>query len=143
MKYLRIENILSVLLIASIIASSLTLVYIMIMPKTGERFTEFYLLDPNGMASDYPTDLTFGENGKVIIGIVNHEYENVTYRLEINLNGYLIHEEHVFLVENEKWESPFTFKAIEKGENQKLEFLLYKVQDIEVYRTLHLWINVT
>jgi uncharacterized membrane protein len=134
---------LSIALIASIIGSSATLVYVAVTPKTGERFTEFYILGPNGTASDYPTDLKVGEEGKVIIGIINHEYENVTYRLEVNFNGSLIHKEQVFLIENETWESSFTFKATDKGENQKLEFLIYKDQQTEAYRTLHLWINVT
>lgn len=133
---------LSIVLIASIIASSATLVYVVVTPKTGERFTEFYLLGSSGTAFDYPTDLNVGEEGKVIISIVNHEYENVTYRLEVNFDGSLIHEENVFLIENEKWESPFTFKATMKGENQKLEFLIYKDQQRDAYRTLHLWIRV-
>ena len=139
----KIDKILSMILISSIIASSVVLVYVAVTPKTGERFTEFYILGPNGTASNYPTDLKVGEEGKVIIGIVNHEYENVTYRLEVNFNGSLIHKEQVFLIENEKWESPFTFKATDKGENQKLEFLIYKDQQIEAYRTLHLFISVT
>ncbi|GAH56104.1 unnamed protein product, partial [marine sediment metagenome] len=104
--------------------------------------TEFYLLGTDGIASDYPIDLKVGEDGKMIIGIVNHEYENVTYLLEVNFNGSLIHKEYIFLIENEKWESPFTFQAIEKGENQKLEFLLYRDQEIEIYRKLNLWISV-
>lgn len=133
---------LSIILIASIIFSSATFVYVMVNYKTGEIFTEFYLLGPNGTASDYPTDINVGEEGKVIIVIVNHEYENVTYRLEVIFNRSLIHEEQVFLIENEKVEFPFTFKTIEKGENQKLEFLLYKNQQKEAYRTLHLWISI-
>jgi uncharacterized membrane protein len=138
-----LDKVLSIALIASIIGSSATLVYVAVTPKAGERFTEFYLLCPNGTASDYPTDLKVGEEGEVIIGIVNHEYENITYSLEINFNGSLIHKEQVFLIENETWERPFTFKATEKGENQKLEFLPYKDQQTEAYRTLHLWISVT
>lgn len=137
------DKVLSIILVISIIALSATLVYVVVTPKTGERFTEFYILGQNRIASDYPTDLKVGEEGNVIIGIVNHECENFTYRLEVNFNGFRIHEEHVFLIENEKWERPFTFKAIEKGENQRLEFLLYKDQQIEAYRTLHIWINVT
>ncbi len=131
----------SIILIASIIGSFATLVYVGVTPRTGERFTEFYLLGMNGTASDYPTELKVGEEGKLIIVSVNHEYENVTFRLEVNLNGTLIHEEHILLVENEKVETQFTFQAIEKGENQKLEFSLYK--DHKIYRTLHLWVNVT
>ncbi len=137
-----IYKILSIILVISIIVSSATLIYILVTPKPGERFTEFYLLGPNGTTSDYPTDLMIGDEGKVIIGIVNHEHENVAYRLEVNFNGSLLHEEHLLLVKNEKVESPFTFQVKEKGENQKLEFLLYKNQQIEVYRILHLWINV-
>lgn len=133
---------LSIVLLASIIGSSATLVYVAVKPKTGERFTEFYILGPNETASDYPTDLKVEEEGEVVISIVNYEHKNVTYRLEVNFNGSLIHEEQVLLIENEKCERPFTFKSIEKGENQILEFLLYKDQQIEVYRILRLWINI-
>lgn len=134
---------LSIVLIVSIIGSSATLVYIAKTPKTDERFTEFYLLCPNGTASNYPTDIKVGEEGIVKIVIVNHEYESVIYSLEIIFNGSLIHEEQVLLIENEKLEIPFTFKMTEKGEKQKLEFLIYKDQHRENYRTLHLWIIVT
>lgn len=133
---------LSIILIASIIGSSATLVYVLVTPKIGERFTEFYILGPNGTVSEYPTDLKVGEEGKVIISIVNKEYKNITYRLEVNFNGSLIYEENVFLTEDEKWERPYTFKSTEKGENQKLEFILYKDKQIEAYRTLHLWISI-
>jgi len=137
-----LDKVLSIVLIASIIGSSATLTYIMVKPKMGERFTEFYLLGQNGTASYFPTDLKVGEEGKVIIGIVNYEYENINYRLEVSFNGSLIYEKQIFLIENEKWESPFTFKATEKGENLKLGFILYKDQQKEAYRTLHLWISV-
>ncbi len=139
----RWDKILSIILVTSIIALSLTVIYVFVTPRTSEKFTEFYLLGPNETAFEYPTDLKVGEEGKVIIGIVNHEYENVIYRLEVNFNGSLIHEEPIFLIENEKWNSTFTFKAKSKGENQKLEFLLYMDQRGEAYRTLHIWINVT
>ena len=50
-----LDKTLSIILIAAIIGSSATLVYVAVTPKKGERFTEFYLLGPNGTASDYPT----------------------------------------------------------------------------------------
>ena len=52
----------------------------------------------------------------------------------------VIHGEYVFMTHNETWETSFTFKTTRVEENQKLEFLLYK--DGEVYRTLHLWVDV-
>lgn len=133
---------LSLVLIASIIGSSATLVYVVVKPKIGERFTEFYLLGPNGTASDYPTDLKVGECGKVMIGIVNHEYENITYRLEVKFNGTLINEEKVLLIENEIWKSPITFKPTKKGEKQKLEFTLYNNTEKEAYRRLYLLADI-
>lgn len=138
-----LDKCLSIILIASIIGSSAILVYVVVTPKTGESFTEFYLLGPNRIASDYPTVLNVGEKGKVIIGIMNQEYKNVTYLLEVNFNGLSIHKEHIFLIENEKLEITFTFKATEKGKNQKLKFILYKNQQREAYRKLHLWVNIT
>ncbi len=55
-------------------------------PKQGEKFTEFYVLGPEGVADDYPTDLTVGEEGGAIIGVVNHEYAIITHLLEVKLN---------------------------------------------------------
>ncbi|RJS80976.1 DUF1616 domain-containing protein [Methanophagales archaeon] len=148
----KLDRILSVILIISIILAISMTVYVIITPKEGEKFTEFYVLGPNGTASDYPTNLKVGEEGTVIIGIVNHEYANVTYQLEVRLNGEVIGEESIELMQNETWESPFIFKAMEAGENQKLEFLLYKnpfrksvygkEDEEEVYRALHLWVDV-
>jgi len=37
------------------------IVYVIVTPKQGEKFTEFYILGPEGMADDYPTDLAVGE----------------------------------------------------------------------------------
>jgi uncharacterized membrane protein len=138
-----LEKVLSIALMASIVVACATLVYVAVTPKTGERFTEFYILGPNGMASDYPTDLKVGEEGKVIIGVVNHEYENVTYRMVVRLDNETIATiDDIRLTHEGKWEENFTFKPEKIGENMKLEFLLYREGLDEPYRTLHLWITV-
>jgi uncharacterized membrane protein len=140
----KIDKILTAVLIISILLAISMTVYVILTPKEGEKFTEFYVLGPNGTASDYPTNLKVGEKGKVIIGIVNHEYANVTYQLEVRLNGEVIDEKSIELMHNETWESPFTFRATRTGEDQKLEFSLYKDGIMnEVYRSLHLWVDVT
>jgi uncharacterized membrane protein len=139
----KIDKILTVVLIISIVLAISMTAYVIITPKQGEKFTEFYVLGPNGTASDYPTNLKVGEKGEVIIGIVNHEYANTSYHLEVRLNGEVIDEKSINLMHNETWESPFTFRARRAGEDQKLEFLLYKEGVKEVYRSLHLWMDVT
>lgn len=138
----RVDEVLTVILIiAIIIAISLT-VYVIVTPKQGEKFTEFYILSPNGTAADYPTDLKVGEAGEVIIGIVNHEYANTSYRMEVELNEEVINETAVVLSHNDTLESSFVFKAKTNGTAQKLEFLLYKDKEQPVYRSLHLWLDV-
>ena len=69
----KVDKILTIILIISIVLAISMVVYVIVTPKEGEKFTEFYVLGPNGTASDYPTNLKVGEEGEVIIGIVNHE----------------------------------------------------------------------
>lgn len=140
----KTDRILSIILVISIVLAIAMVIYVIITPKQGEKFTEFYVLGPSGKASDYPTNLEVGEEGEVIIGVVNHEYAMVTYQLEVQLSGEVIGEERIELLHNETWESPFTFRARRAGEDQKLEFLLFKegLEEAEPYRSLHLWVDI-
>jgi len=138
----KIDRILSVIPIISIIIAIFMTAYVIITPKEGEKFTEFYVLGPGGKAEDYPISLKVGEEGEVSIGVVNHEYTNSSYQLEVRLNGEVIDEKSTELMHNETWEYSFTFKATRAGEDQKLEFLLYKDDVKDAYRTLHLWVDV-
>ena len=148
----KVDKILTAILIISIVLALSVTVYVIITPKEGEKFTEFYVLGPGGMAEEYPTNLTVGEEGEVIIGVVNHEYAAVSYQLELKVNGGVIDQKSIVLTHNETWEGPFTFKPKKAGEDQKLEFLLYKnpfnksvygeEDEEEIYRALHLWVDV-
>jgi len=97
----KLDKALTIILILAILISIGTLGYVITHPKPGEAFTEFYILGPDGKADNYPTNLTVGQNGTVIIGIVNHEHRNVTYYVQIWLvnlnwdnttNSTIIHE---------------------------------------------------
>lgn len=143
----RLDRVLTVILLISIIASVVTLIYVIATPKTGERFTEFYILGPQGKAADYPTKLRPGQNGTVIIGIVNHEYRTVNYTVEIWLvnasfadNRTSIHHMYFFDRFNvtlnhtpvniegnwtPQWEMRYTF-SIDKPGRYKMWFLLFK-----------------
>ena len=140
----KADKILTAILIISIVLALSVTVYVIVTPKEGEKFTEFYVLGPGGMAEDYPTNLTVGDEGEVIIGVVNHEYAAVTYQLELKVNGKVIDQKSIVLTHNETWEGPLTFKPKKAGEDQKLEFLLYKegLKETEPYRALHLWVDV-
>ena len=137
------SKVLSIVLVASIVLAISGTAYVIAVPKQGEKFTEFYILGPDGKASDYPTNLTAGQTGNVTIGIVNHEYSDVTYKMMVKLNNYTIDEENITLSNNQTYSKPFTFTPSYSGQKQELEFLLYKLPDENnVYRSLHLWLNV-
>ncbi len=118
-------------------------------PKQGEKLTEFYSLGKGEMADDHPPDVEVGGARKVIIGVVNHECASITYLLEVKLNEMVMGGDELRLEHGETWEQPFFSEATEKGEDQKVEFLLYRDQDHnefdvtgEAYRSLHLRVDV-
>jgi uncharacterized membrane protein len=119
--------------------------------RVGEKFTEFYILGPYGKAENYPTELKVGEEGKVIVGIVNHEQENTSYRVEVwidgeqtmlRIGGEDMDEVSVELKPEEKWEQEVGFVPQRAGEKQKVEFVLYKEGEPYFKEPPYLWIDV-
>lgn len=144
MSKLNFDKTLSIILVIILIIAVAATIYIIVFPQPNEKFTEFYILGPNGKAGDYPTNLTLGQSGNVTIGVINHENMNTTYQLTVKLNQSILMNENITLANNEKKEIPFTFTASKTGNNQKLEFLLYKPPgNSTVYRSLDLLVNVT
>jgi len=138
----KTSKILSIILIISIFLAIGTTAYIIVKPNLGETFTEFYLLGPGGNASDYPTNLTVGQNASVIIGVVNHEHKTVEYHLVVTSNSAIMSEQNITLTNGNKTEIPYSFTANSNG-TKKIEFLLYKLPDnTNIYRSLHLFVNV-
>jgi len=117
--------------------------YVIAKPKVGERFTEFYILGKEGKAIDYPEELVVGEEGKVIVGIINQEHETVSYRVEVRINGMKNSEVGPIVLEHEEErELEVSFVPQVSGNNQKVEFLLYKQGQTEACQSLHLWVEV-
>lgn len=159
-----LDKALVVTIVILLIASCGTIYYMATTPKEGEKFTEFYILGPEGKAENYPATLSVGGNGTVIIGVVNHEYANVNYTVEIallpanntnvtskseikdwdrtSLEPNRAYSSNVSLNNEEKWEQRFTFNVSLNG-SYKLQFNLYKLPDSSSpYRELHLWLTV-
>ncbi|WP_018154792.1 DUF1616 domain-containing protein [Methanothermococcus thermolithotrophicus] len=166
----KIEKFLTIILSILLIASILTTVYLIHAPKVGERFTEFYILNENLKAYDYPTNLKYNENATIIIGIRNLEYRPMNYTVLVflsnktydyndtvyldqvnNWNGFLSYNyalsKKVHLIHhNETVLIPLNF-SINKTGVHKIEFILLDESSElglkKVYRELHLWTNVS
>jgi uncharacterized membrane protein len=138
------DRILTIILIIAVIGVIGTLSYVIANPKTGQEFTEFYILSPEGNAETYPVELVVGEEGKLLVGIINNEYKVVDYRVEVRLDSIKYTEVGgITLGHEEKWEQNMSFIPEKAGDNQKLEFLLYKDGETEpCLEPLRLWIDV-
>ena len=83
----------------------------------------------------------------MILGIVNNEYETVSYRVETRIDGVKNNEvDGIRLEHGEKWEHEVSFTPEIAGKEQKVEFLLYKIKNSEVepcFEPLRLWVDVT
>jgi uncharacterized membrane protein len=166
----KLNKTLSILLIIFIIGTFGILGYTLAVPKIGEIFTEFYILGHDGKAQDYPSELimkndqviqvtygagayiTTGGWAEVTLGIVNHEQKKVTYSVKITIDGEPVSTNNggtivdqlgpIELKQGEKWEQEIGFAPRHVGYNQKVEFVLFKDNNIYPDSSLSLWINV-
>ncbi len=163
----RLDKVLSMVLLVAIVAAIGTTIYVIAVPKEGEKFTEFYIIGEKKMAADYPDRLFTGTAYPMYIGIGNHEYRNVTYTIETYMAQVNFNEttnsstitrmdplDHftVTMPHNSTDVIPYTLTAPSTGYN-RVEFLLFNetIPGIAVtgmdrinesYRDLHLWVTV-
>jgi len=135
------DRALSMILVIAIVGVLGMLGYVIAAPKIGERFTELYLLGVEGKAEGYPKELVVGQEAKVIVGIINREHETISYQVEVTIDGERNEEIGPRVLGHEqKWETETSFIPVKVGENQKVEFMLYK--EGKPYNSLHFWIDV-
>lgn len=162
-----LDRALSYILIIAIVAAIVTTVYVIVVPKEGEHFTEFYILGKGGMAADYPDRFAVGTPQPIIIGVGNHEYRPIDYSVEVwAMNQTWIPTENrskiyamtllgripVSVAHNETAEIPYNF-TVTDGKTNRIQFLVFMdpAPDDSVsganrvnasYRDLHLWVDV-
>jgi len=163
-----LDRALSWVLLCSVILALGTTLFVLATPRVGERFTEFYILDLNGKAADYPTQVTVGVPAGVIVGIGNQEFRTVDYTVEVHLakrswdpmvnvsvldSMVRVDSFPARLEHNTTWERQVNFTVPDTSYN-RIDFLLFNetVPGLEVtgtdrinasYRNLHLWFNAT
>jgi len=141
----RANNLITVILVVFTLASALLLSYIVLTPQPG--FTEFYILDAQGKALDYPTQLQLGKSEQIVVGISNNHNKDMQYDLKVVLsNGTqqsTLYSNRLLLANKQTWEQPITLTPNIVGSDMKLQFLLYQAEETSTYKECHLWVNVT
>jgi uncharacterized membrane protein len=140
----RRERLLSIILIIVIVGALTTAGFALFTPKTGQTFTEFYILATDG-STNYPRALRAGTAGQVTLGIVNHEAKTTGYTVSITIGGVKVNSYGpLTLNAEEKWEQTVTFTPGTPGTQQEVDFILYKNGGAAPYmQPLRLWIDVT
>jgi uncharacterized membrane protein len=163
----KTDKILSIILIISIISAIFVTIFVIVVPKEGEKFTEFFILGENMKAADYPSKVFVENSYPLYIGVGNHEYRNVTYTIETYLLNMTFHPENntstisrmslldsfnISIPHNETSTQQYTFIPTGTGYN-RIEFLLFNetvpnnaVMNMDrintSYRDLHLWVQI-
>ena len=138
------DRLLNIMLALASVVCICTIVYAIATPKTGEKFSEFYILGPEGKAENYPRDVKLGSPISLTIGVMNHEQMETTYTVKVIIDGVNNRVlPMITLAPEQKQEQVISFTPAKVGENQKVEFLLFKNAETEPYLTLHIWVNVS
>ncbi len=73
----------SVILVLALLGAVAAMVHFVVNPKTGDRFTEFYIVG----AESWPEEIAAGEEAAVVLGITNREGEAMVYEAEVLVGG--------------------------------------------------------
>ncbi len=126
-----------------LVVALLSAAAIAILPRPGERFTEFYMLGSEGLAEDFPRQGAAGQPLAVTIGVHNQEGTAAGYRVEVRDDKGVIGQAGPFSLQSgEKIEAPLTFIPQQTGDDVLVTISLYRDDQPAPYRTLKLWLKV-
>jgi len=164
-----VDKALTIGIVVMLVASVVVLAWAVTTPRVGERFTQLALLGPGGKATDYPGNLTAGENATVLLSVGSFEHEQRSYTLLIiitntsdnstavgsyGIDWSQTHDlypnlgiaQNFTLNHLDYYNETFNFTVPSSGE-WKLQFLLYldgePLTQQDAYREVHLWLNVS
>ncbi|GAA0475354.1 DUF1616 domain-containing protein [Halococcus dombrowskii] len=162
----RLDAVLNVVLVVSLLLAISSVGYAVLVPKSGESFSEFYLLTENEsgalVADDYPQNFTVGQSQPLTVGIGNHEHEQVDYSVVAQLQRVSVQNNSTTVRERREldrfsrtipangsanWTHDVTPTLT--GDRLRLTYLLYRGSPPETpttgnaYRETHLWVNVS
>jgi uncharacterized membrane protein len=138
----RTNRLLYGILALALLTAAGAAIAIIVTPKPGQFFTEFYILGPGGLAESYPRTGVLGQPMEVMVGITNREARGADYMVRIELEGQSVGRVGpIRLAPGETWEAAVSFVPSVAGADLKLEFFLYKDGGDEPYRALLLWLD--
>jgi hypothetical protein len=137
-----------------LLAASPALSLFIALPRSGEHFSELWLLGPDHMAEDYPFNVKIGESYKVYLGLANHMGEAKYYAVYLKFRNQTqplpnatssmpspllaFSELRALATEGETWEKPIVLSILQassSGNSSSIDRL-----EINGYDS---WVNTT
>jgi hypothetical protein len=97
-------------------------------PSGAEQFSEFWILGPNHVMADYPSNVQVNQTNRVFVGVRNHmdstvhymvyvKFRNQTQPLPDALNSMPsslppLYEYHAYVADEGTWEAPSDFSVL-------------------------------
>lgn len=106
--------------------------------------TALYLLGEDGRAGNYPGEVRRGYPFSTTLGIINHEQEAATYRIEVQIGAQDPETlAQVSLQPGETWERTFDVTIREsESATARVDFKLYRDSSVELYRSVHVRVQI-
>jgi hypothetical protein len=105
-----------------------TLNLVLSSPSGAEKFSEFWVLGPNHVLADYPSNVQVNQTNRVFVGVRNHmdstlhymiyvKFRNQTQPLPDALNSMPsslppLYEYHAYVADGGTWEAPLDFSVL-------------------------------
>ncbi len=117
--------------------------WVLAAPVSEIPATEFFILGKDGLAQDYPREIDLGQTQAITIGITNNENQLRNFRVEVRSDDQLIGVAGPFTVQpGQTINAPVEFIPLQAGENIRIDILLFQGTDLDIYRSLQLWLKV-
>ena len=163
----RVDGLLNVLLVLSILLAVGTVTFAIVVPPQGEQFSAIYILteDDDGdlVAANYPSEFELGDSAEIVVGVDNNEHRAVEYTVvvveqavEIDGNESTVLDQRELdrfetgLEHNESWHHHHEIEPTIVGDDVRIVWLLFLDDDVpaeptreDTDYTVHLWVNVS
>lgn len=139
-----VNGLLLVVMLAAATVALIAMGVLLLGSGPGQDFTEFYVLNPDGLAENLPRTVRAGDSAALRVGMINSEGAPATYRVTVTAGDTTLESlPPVTLNDGEMRIMPVTLDlALPVGEQDVL-VTLYRDGSPQPYRQLHLRFTIT
>ena len=161
------DVVLNVALAAGVVVAIAAVGYAVAVPGPGQQYTDVALLTQNQtgefVAEDYPQEFTRGQSRPVVLSLQNHEGEQTSYSVVVELQRVRKTDSGAAKVVQERrlarftptveagqtWRTRHDVTPTMTGDNLRLNYLVYKGEPPQnptssnAYEHVHVWVNVS